>query len=460
MTSIADLPERPGPAIRILHTSDWHLGVTVRNHSRADDHDAVIAEIVEIAVTAQPDLIVHTGDLFDGHRPAMPEFGRAIRALRSLAQVAPVALMSGNHDSPVALEVLALAVADPTSDDADFDPLTPTTDRIKVHAKPTTADRGAVTTYSTRSGGKLRLVALPFVHQNRVVREFSELVEANATYNDALRTIIGSYSELCFDSFDPSTDVAVFASHLHVRDARTSSEKTIHIAEDYATDPAHFESRYGYLAFGHIHVPQAVADGRGRYAGSILEVDFGEEGETKQVNIIDLTPGRPAQIYSIELTAGRRLHRLRCALSELATHTDRTGSGIVEVTVTPEIDADGNAEPPTDPIIISDVTFDTLSSAVAALLPDATVVSVIDGRNPTVSPADELDAPTSNESIGDLFRGWLTTDSSTLFSQPAHLGAEPARVAAMFDEFYTAATTGADPELAELTQLERLEEAG
>ena len=65
--------------------------------------------------------------------------------------------------------------------------------------------------------------------------------------------------------FDTAADVAVFASHLHVTSARTSTEKEINVSSEYATDPAHIDGGYGYLAFGHIHIAQAVAGNRGRY---------------------------------------------------------------------------------------------------------------------------------------------------------------------------------------------------
>lgn len=446
-----DVPERPRPAVRVLHTSDWHLGVAVRNHSRTEDHEAVIAEIIEVARVAEPDLILHTGDLFDGHRPALGDFGLAIRALRDLATIAPVALLSGNHDSPVALTVLGVAVEDevPAALAAGtFDPHAETTNRIRVHAKPVVAENGAITSYPTRAGGTLRLVALPFVHQNRVLSTFSDLVETNATYNDSLRKIVGSYSSVCFDQFDPARDVAVFASHLHVKDARTSSEKMIHIADDYATDPAHFEPRYGYLAFGHIHVPQPVANGRGRYAGSILEVDYGEEGEEKQVVIADLIPGRPTQIHSVLLRAGRRLCRVRAPLSELADRADAVGNGIVEVTVVAEPAEQTGLFADPQAIEVGGIAFESLSAAVAAVLPDATVVSVIDARNPAAVGADELDAPAVAESVGDTFRTWLAGAGSAVVAK-GEGRADVTRVAELFDEIHAAAASDAPPDLAE-----------
>jgi exonuclease SbcD len=473
------VPDRPADAVRVLHTSDWHLGVTVRGESRAADHDALIAELCEIARAAAPDLIVHTGDLFDGHRPPMHDFGRAIRALRDLAAIAPVVLLAGNHDSPVALDVLGVALEDAA---------------VHVLAKPVLAEAGAVSTFATACGAQLRLVALPFVHQNRVIRDFGALVEANATYNDSLRKIIASYSAAAFGDFDPARDVAVFASHVHVRDAKTSSEKTIHIAEDYATDPAHFEPRYGYLAFGHIHVPQAIAGGRGRYAGSLLEVDFGEEGEAKQVVVVDLTAGRPTKVHEVGLTAGRRLFRVRASLAELGARAADIGDGVVEVTVLadpvladPVLNAtagsgaacdSGGADRPDHATTGDSATagagsgaadrpehatddrpFDTLSAAVRALLPRATIVGIIDGRSPSVAAIDELAVPDAPQGLGDTFRSWLAGAGRPLLASQGEGAADAARIAELFDEIHAAVLSDAPTQPIELDRLVAFTEA-
>ncbi|MEK7425869.1 MAG: exonuclease SbcCD subunit D [Actinomycetota bacterium] len=458
--------------MRVLHTSDWHLGVTVRNHPRGEDHDAVIAEIVDVARVASPDLIIHTGDMFDSHRPPMVEFGRAIRALRALAEIAPVVLIAGNHDSAIVLDVLALAVGDTHATDVAagmFDPFATTTNRIRVMSRPTTPAAGAVLTFATRTGGHLRLAALPFVHANRVLGEFSSLVEPNATYNEQLRKIIEHISTTCFTQFDPTVDVAIFASHIHVRAARTSTEKVIHISEDYATDPAHISDQFAYLAFGHIHVPQAIEPGHGRYAGSILEVDFGELGETKQVVVADLEAGRPSVITPVLLTAGRRLHKVRAPLSTLPDHADVVGNGIVEVTVTAEPSAevsgqstrDGASDSGASKLFASAMTvhgevFDTLSAAIAAALPEATVVSVIDARMPYIDVADEVDTVTTIETIGESFRNWLVESGSRHLASHGGGQASPGRIVSMFDEFTTAVDTEALAELPEIATLTSL----
>lgn len=444
------VPPRPATAARVLHTSDWHLGVSVRNEPRSADHEAVIAEILRIARAAEPDLILHTGDLFDGPRPPMVEFGRAIRALRDLAEVAPVVVLAGNHDSATALEVLGIALGDDVAAEVEagtYDPHAPGRHRIRIHHRPTLAEKGAVTAYPTAAGFDLRLVALPFVHANRLLTDFAALTDPNATYNDAIRTIIELLAGEAKRGFDPGTDVAVFASHLHVSGATTSSERAIHVSEQYATEPAHLDPIFGYLAFGHVHVPQAVASGRGTYAGSILEVDFGEEGEQKRVVLADLAPGRPTSITSVPLTAGRRLHRIATPLSQLAEHAAAVGDGIVEVTVRAEPDA---AAGTLDTILIGDEAFDTLSAAVASVLVGATVVGVIDGRNPHAGAAVDLDdGASAPESVEAAFRAWLGDTGAPVFASAGGGVAVADRVATLFDDLHAGVAAGERSPLAE-----------
>lgn len=448
------VPDRSSGAARVLHTSDWHLGVTVRGHSRREDHAAVIDEIVSIAEEARPDLVVHTGDLFDGHRPAMAEFGDAITSLRRLADVAPVVLLAGNHDSAGVFEVLALALEDFTSADVEAGRHDPTEEcryRIRVLPKPTTAAKGAVSRYRTAAGGSLRLVGVPFVHQNRVLRDFDEVAAPNATYADRLREILATYTEPCFDEFDPGADVAVLASHLHLRGAKTSTERTIHISEDYATDAATIDARYGYLAFGHIHVPQVIAGGRGRYAGSILEVDFGEEGESKQVTVVDLEPGRPAAVHDVPLTAGRRLKRLALPVGSLDQLAGLAEGAIVELTVTTDEGVAVDA-----PISVEGTTYDSLAAAVADHEGDATVVSVIDGRKRGIvielDDIGDVEAPP----LIDMFRDWLVeSGEGVIGAGDGHADAN--RVVELFAELHDSVTGESELVLPEMTALAAIE---
>jgi DNA repair protein SbcD/Mre11 len=87
--------------MRILHTSDWHVGRTIRGRSRADEHRAVLAEIAQIAHDREVDLILVAGDQFDTGAPSAAAEAIVYRALLDLADTgAHVLVLAGNHDNP------------------------------------------------------------------------------------------------------------------------------------------------------------------------------------------------------------------------------------------------------------------------------------------------------------------------------------------------------------------------
>src|SRR3954454_5250149 len=91
--------------MKILHTSDWHVGKLLRGVSRLDEHRAVLAEIAELAATEQVDCVLVTGDLFESAAPP-PEAQRvvwdALLALRATG--ARVVVIGGNHDNQHAFD--------------------------------------------------------------------------------------------------------------------------------------------------------------------------------------------------------------------------------------------------------------------------------------------------------------------------------------------------------------------
>ena len=94
--------------MRLLHTSDWHVGKTIRGRSRADEHRAVLAEIVGLAEEHSVDLALVAGDLFETASPSAEAEAIVCRALLDLAGMgAAVAVIAGNHDNGRKLQAVA-----------------------------------------------------------------------------------------------------------------------------------------------------------------------------------------------------------------------------------------------------------------------------------------------------------------------------------------------------------------
>ncbi len=290
--------------MKLLHTSDWHVGKTIRGASRAGEHTAVLAEIAQIAAREEVDLVIVAGDLFDSAAPSAEAENIVYRALLDLADTgAQVAVIAGNHDNPRRLRAVAPLLR---------------LGQVHVVAEPARPDDGGVLELRTRGGTDVRLAMLPFVSKRGIVRArhlmSRQAFENVQDYGERLRTLI---RHLC-EPFGTDT-VNVLTTHAFVLGAQAGGgERPAHLVEEYAVTAQSFPVSIGYGALGHLHRPQRVL-AQLHYSGSPLQLDFGEAEQAKQVNVVTLEPGIPADVETVRLTAGRPLRTLTGTLEELST---------------------------------------------------------------------------------------------------------------------------------------------
>jgi exonuclease SbcD len=111
-------------------------------------------------------------------------------------------------------------------------------------------------------------------------------------------------------------------------------ERELHLGAVYAVKPQALPGNANYIALGHVHRPQEIAaPSPARYAGSLLQLDFGERGQEKSVALIEAHPGRPAHVETVPLSAGRRLRDLEGTLAELQTLATDAGDDYLRVRV-------------------------------------------------------------------------------------------------------------------------------
>lgn len=375
--------------MKLLHTSDWHIGRDAGPINRSDDFDAVLREIVGIAREAKPDFIVHTGDLFDIARPAVADMRTGISALQALAAVAPVAVIAGNHDSPPLFRLFNL-IANGSSAGESASP----SGRITfIDRARTSADGGILELHTDTTSQRLRLATMPFIHANRFTDIFRSPQTSTRDYADQLRLFQLDLANGLQDGFRQHDDVLVFAAHLYIEGALLShSERRMDVTDAYASLATALPP-VAYAALGHIHRPQDVT-GVGfpcRYAGSPLQLDFGEVGEQKSVVLIEVEPGRPAHTHAVNLHAGRQLKTVNGTLADVAALAEDVGDALVRVTV--------NTDSPTA----------HLAEQVRDLLPAATVVDV--DENCSVTRVKVLDASAAaakdEPELEDVFRDYL-----------------------------------------------------
>lgn len=296
--------------MRVLHTSDWHVGKKLGRYDRTDEYREVIDEVVEVGNDEDVDLVLHSGDLFDRPLPPIDALNIALDGLVGLSRGGerPVVVIAGNHDSP-----------------GFFDALAPFLRTVNVHLvggirRP---DAGGVLELDTAAGPAV-VSAFPFLREGKSFEVWEPPEEHYKKYADRLRGISEAYSTHA--SAIAGTDAVTFlVAHFLVGGAKVHGhgaprgERELHMGEAYAATVEAIPPGPQYVALGHIHAPQRVPGTKvpAEYAGSLLELDFGEAGEQKRVVVVDVEPGLPAGVRSVPLTSGRRLLRPRGPWEEI-----------------------------------------------------------------------------------------------------------------------------------------------
>ena len=164
---------------------------------------------------------------------------------------------------------------------------------LGMAAQQLSAVASAPETNPSAAGERIRLAPLPFIHANRVVDAFDSPDTWNADYADRVQGYEDILAQGLITGLDPARDILLFAAHLHVGGASYSgTERQITVSDAYATRAERLPV-VSYAAFGHIHKPQRLPGPvPGRYAGSPIQLDFGEEGEEKQVVLVEAAPGQ------------------------------------------------------------------------------------------------------------------------------------------------------------------------
>ena len=313
------------PAMRILHTSDWHIGKRLGRYERMDEFREVLAEVARIADERRVDLVLISGDIWDRPIPPMDALDLGLETLLHLGERRPVVAVAGNHDSADLFETLAPL-------------LRPRGVHLVGHIKR--PDSGGVLG-SDDLGVPAAVACFPFLREGRVVDFMKEAGKWYGEYAGRVQSICASYNEelLVRTAADPGI-VPLLVAHFMVSGVKVDrqaprGERELHMGDAYTATPQAIPAGPQYVAMGHIHAPQPVPSSPvpAEYSGSILPLDFGESGERKRVVIVDAEPGRLAVAESVELRSGRKLVRVTDSWDAIEARADELAGSFLDLTV-------------------------------------------------------------------------------------------------------------------------------
>lgn len=362
--------------MKIVHTSDWHAGRVWKNVRRLDELEAVLDNLALYVERENVDVLLVSGDVFDTTTPVADAEKVVFRFLRRMGDLgARSVVIAGNHDSPTRLAAWG-----------HFAELA----HVHVVARPARADEGGIVRLVTKSGESATVAALPFASMKDIVSSM-QLAEsdtgAHQAYADGMRAM---FEHLCA-KFERTT-VNLLVAHTHLQAATLSgSERKVHVGEQWATTAQALPAGAHYVALGHIHKPQTVnAPSPTEYAGSPLQLDFGEQDDEKSFVVVEAKAGTPSKIGRVPYRGGKKLSTVSGTLQELEARSDQLrAAGWLRVRL---------AAPKREP---------DLAGKVRRLLDNAVVVDLVlpeQADGPTQAARPSADAPPR-----DLFRAYYAS---------------------------------------------------
>lgn len=265
--------------MKILHTSDWHLGHTLYNYDRTEEQHAMIEQMVQIVREQQPDLFLLSGDIYHTSQPSSTVQTMFTEALVSIHQANPsmtIVVTAGNHDSATKHEIFR----------------TPWL-ALNVHAIGA-LDREHPEEHIITIPGVGIVIAVPYCNERNIPQGYmAQLVEkATAQNPDNLPIIMMAHTSL------KGCD---YAGHDNASDHVIGGIDCLDVSE--------FGEGYDYLALGHIHHEQFVHTGHHnvRYCGSPLAVSFDEQ-YAHSVSLVEIAAhGDKPTVQKIEIANPRPL---------------------------------------------------------------------------------------------------------------------------------------------------------
>ena len=285
--------------MRILHTSDLHVGKRLMGRERLVEQALVLDEIVDICEREQIELVLVAGDVFDTYTPSSEAEELFYAKIKNFAgQDRAVLLISGNHDDGTRLSAVS-----PFSQEQGVYIVGNARTPIPVapvgrKTRPVQSDKGYVI-FENEKGEKAFVATLPYPNEARFKEEKSDLpyVERMQGWiNEGVLANVNGY---------PS----ILLAHIFVAGGKVSeSEREIDLGGARAL-PIEALPQADYIALGHLHKKQKMGKGHCYYSGSPLQYSFDEVAD-KTVKVFDLTPNGVENLKDVPLQSGKKLIRL------------------------------------------------------------------------------------------------------------------------------------------------------
>ena len=308
--------------MRVLHTSDWHIGRTLYGRKRYEEFEAFLTWLAKTIQQNEIDALLVAGDVFDTSAPSNRAQELYYRFLCRVASSScrHVIVVAGNHDSPSFLNApkeLLKALDVHVVGSATSDP-----------------EEEVLVLRNEHDAPELIVCAVPYLRDRdiRVAEPGESIEDKERKLIEGIRTHYAAVAALAEKKREElGTEIPIVATgHLFAAGGQTVDGDGVR--ELYVGSLAHvtagiFPACFNYLALGHLHVPQKVNDSETiRYSGSPLPMGFGEAKQQKSVCLVEFHC-TTASVQLIDVPVFQKLERVK-------GNWDSISSRILELSVT------------------------------------------------------------------------------------------------------------------------------
>ena len=270
--------------MRIIHTSDLHLGKKVHEYSMIEDQAFILDRIIDNVKRQEADALLISGDVYDKSLPSEAAINLLNDFLIALSEMdLPVFIIPGNHDSADRLSFGNWLMAK-----SSVFIQGPYTGKIRPH-------------YLHDEFGKLAIYSLPFIRPSAIKSFFPD--RQVDSYEDAVR--------LCIEDMDIDRNIRnIILAHQFVAGASRTDSEILSLGGTDSISPSLFKD-FDYVALGHIHRPQKMGADHIRYSGSPLKYSISEQDDKKSLVQIDLLDKGNIGLSFLPLKPLRDLREIR-----------------------------------------------------------------------------------------------------------------------------------------------------
>jgi exonuclease SbcD len=294
----AALAEKEAVCIKLVHTSDWHLGRIFYKTHLTEDQAYILDQFIGIVRDERPDVVLIAGDVYDRSTPPV----EAVELLDdTLSRIVlglgiPSIVIAGNHDSPERLS---------------FGSSLMQSRGLHIVGAPESCNPIRMDDES----GPVWFVPLPNA-EPAVVRD--RLGAGEAKDHDAAMAVQVKAALEAAEGAVRCGDRAVALAHAYVAGGQQSeSERPLTLGGTGAVDIGHF-APFSYVAMGHLHRPQTLAGSRVRYSGSLMKYSFDEADHAKSVTVVDIDGAGAAVVRTVLLRPRRDVRIVEGTFEEVA----------------------------------------------------------------------------------------------------------------------------------------------